>query len=79
MEHREQNIFRILLESEKFAYIPADESDLYALAPPDETGNIDGLVCIPGEYQGMSEDQITTYALEAMQSGNWKFIPLQEE
>lgn len=73
MYERELQIYGLLQEADEFAFVPPDKSDLYALAPDNMQP---GLIRIPGEYTNKSEDQINKHIADAMEDGNWRFIPL---
>lgn len=73
MHERELKIYALLEEADEFAYVPPDKSDLYALAPDTMEP---GLIRIPGEYSNMPETQVQTHIQQALEDGNWQFIPL---
>lgn len=73
MHDRELKIYALLEEADEFAYVPEDKSDLYALAPDTMEP---GLIRISGEYSTMSDDEVNAHIRQAMENGDWRFIPL---
>lgn len=73
MYERELMIYGLLEEADEFAYVPPDKSDLYALAPDTMEP---GLIRIPGEYSNLSGEQLEVHIQQAMEDGNWHYIPL---
>lgn len=72
MDERERDILAQLIESDGAFFMPVDQSEVYALAPDNMAP---GLVSIPGEYMGMTEDQMEQYVIQQMEQGLYRHIP----